>query len=137
MNVLREAARLDPHAAWWIKADGCDVVKGLFESVRGQWSGDVNLNDGAVDRLRSELQMRLDHIGQLGLGTRRSPEVIMADLTKLKTSLIDDAEFCSSSMLHAYIMYIQIIISTFIQSWRGLTVSIKAKSKRMGESQSR
>ena len=84
------------------------MVKGLFESVRGQWSGDVNLNDGTLDRLRSELQMRLDLIRQLGLGIRRSPELITADLTKLNSSLIDDAEFCSTSMLHVYniILYI-------------------------------
>ena len=36
---------------WWIKADGCDLVKGLFESTKGEWSGDVDLNSGNVLRL--------------------------------------------------------------------------------------
>ena len=32
------------------KADGCDVVPGLHESVRGEWSEDVDLNDGELQR---------------------------------------------------------------------------------------
>ena len=33
----------NPDACWWIKGDGVDVVKGLFESTKGIWSGDVDL----------------------------------------------------------------------------------------------
>jgi len=40
--VLEELASLNPKAQWWIKGDGIDVVKGLCQSVSGQWSGDVD-----------------------------------------------------------------------------------------------
>ena len=44
--MLDETARLHPNTWWWIKADGVDLVSGLGESVRGEWSGDVDLNNG-------------------------------------------------------------------------------------------
>jgi len=34
--VLDEAAKQNPDAWWWIKADGCDINKGLKESSR-EW----------------------------------------------------------------------------------------------------
>ena len=34
-TVFAEAAACDPDARWWVKADGCDVVKGLCESTKG------------------------------------------------------------------------------------------------------
>ena len=43
-----EAARTNPDVWWWLKANGCDITKGLKESVKLQWSGDVDLNDGAL-----------------------------------------------------------------------------------------
>ena len=35
---------------WWIKGDACDVVSGLGESVKGEWSGDVDMSDGNFSR---------------------------------------------------------------------------------------
>ena len=29
-------------ACWWIKADGCDIVSGLEESLRSEWNGGYN-----------------------------------------------------------------------------------------------
>jgi len=46
--VIERAATLSPNTWWWIKGDGVDVVKGLWESVKGQWAGDVDLNDGEL-----------------------------------------------------------------------------------------
>ena len=43
LNVLDEAAQHNPDAWWWLKADGYDVSKGLKESSRLEWSGDVDL----------------------------------------------------------------------------------------------
>ena len=47
-------ARSNPNAWWWLKADGCDLVKGLKESVKLQWSGDVDLNDGCLQKQYDE-----------------------------------------------------------------------------------
>lgn len=45
--MLDEAVQSHPNAGWWVKkADGTDLVSGLGESIRGEWSGDVDLNDG-------------------------------------------------------------------------------------------
>ena len=49
MATLDEGARLLPDAVWWLKADSVDVLPGLGESVRKQWSGDVDLGDGRVN----------------------------------------------------------------------------------------
>ena len=35
-----------PNTWWWLKGDGCDLVSGLKESVRLEWSGDVDFNTG-------------------------------------------------------------------------------------------
>ena len=48
INVLDEASATHPSSYWWIKGDGCDIVKGISESVSGKWSGDVDLNDEKV-----------------------------------------------------------------------------------------
>ena len=57
--MLDDAYRSAPNTWWWVKADGVDVVKGLCESVRGVWSGDVDLNDGKLEQLVSEIYLIL------------------------------------------------------------------------------
>ena len=47
---------------WWIKADGVDVMAGLGESVRKEWSGDVDLNDGKVNQIHDAYLSRLKAI---------------------------------------------------------------------------
>ncbi len=49
-ELLDEAAKMLPNELWWIKSDGCDVVAGLTESMRGQWSGDIDLGDGSLQK---------------------------------------------------------------------------------------
>ena len=38
-EALKQAKNSTPEGRWWIKANGCDVRKGLRESMRGIWSG--------------------------------------------------------------------------------------------------
>ena len=38
----------------------CDLVKGLKESVKLQWSGDVDLNDGCLHKQYDEYKKRLE-----------------------------------------------------------------------------
>lgn len=42
-EVLDEAVRALPNATWWVKSDGSDVIHGLTESVKKEWSGDVDM----------------------------------------------------------------------------------------------
>lgn len=41
--VLRKLASVSSNSRWWIKGDGTDVTKGLWESVSGKWDGDIDL----------------------------------------------------------------------------------------------
>ena len=43
MAVLEKLAAIHPIAQLWIKGDGTDVVKSLWQSVSGEWGGDVDL----------------------------------------------------------------------------------------------
>lgn len=71
MSVLDDAARVHPSSWWWIKADGCDFVSGLCESVSGEWSGDVNLNQEVLDSAYKKYKERLEWVMHLGLEERR------------------------------------------------------------------
>ena len=63
--MLDEAAKNHPDSWWWIKADGCDLIGGLSESTRGVWSGDVNLNDGALEQQVKAYQERLSRVNEI------------------------------------------------------------------------
>ena len=65
--VLDEASRTHPNAWWWIKTDGCDLIEGLGESTRLDWSGDIDMNDGELQKLYKAYRERLDLIDGLGL----------------------------------------------------------------------
>ena len=71
-HIIKSAAESDRNTSWWIKGDGVDVVQGLRESVRGQWSGDVDLNDGQLQSLYLEYKQQLKPTGEIGLGERHT-----------------------------------------------------------------
>ena len=77
MSILDEAARTHPHAWWWVKADGCDILKGLGESVNLDWSGDVDMNDGKLQEY-SRYKERLAFIE--ALGKRNKSDITVRDL---------------------------------------------------------
>jgi len=58
-HVLDEGAKHHCDSWWWLKADGCDLISGLAESIRDIWSGDMDLNDGALDKQYQEYNNRL------------------------------------------------------------------------------
>ena len=62
MAVLKKLVSINLTARWYIKGDGTDLVKSLWQSVSGEWAGDVNLNDGKLQCLYSELQESLSWI---------------------------------------------------------------------------
>lgn len=86
---------MHPDAWWWVKADGCDLVKGLKESVKLEWSGDVDLNDGKVAALHSEYMARLHFVEGVGVGERKRRLEIMADLRRLQENITSDLTFLS------------------------------------------
>lgn len=76
--MLAKAAETDPDVLWWIKGDGVDVVKGIGESVKGEWWGDVDLNDGALGLLYQDYMKRLDDVARMGLGGNSARDLIAA-----------------------------------------------------------
>ena len=91
--LLDAAAKANPGAHWWIKGNGCDLVKGLCESVAGVWSGDVDLNDGSLQRSFDEYKSKLSLISQIGLGSRWGRATIKDDLSTIHKQVLSDKEF--------------------------------------------
>ena len=94
--MLDEAARVHPDTWWWIKADGVDLVSGLGESVRGIWSGDVDLADGALKRVYELHQQRLQFLDTLGTGERSDSSQILVDLKAVEQFILKDVEHIST-----------------------------------------
>ena len=57
--MLRMADQRNPRGRWWIKADGCDILKGLRESTKRDKSGDVDMNDGVPQQHYHKYMSRL------------------------------------------------------------------------------
>ena len=91
--MLDEAKKNNPDAWWWIKADGCDIVPGIAESTRGVWSGDVDVNDGGVDKQKTLYKTRLSLIENLCITNRES---LMQSLHSHFKDLQNDKEFLHS-----------------------------------------
>ena len=62
MATLEEAHQVHPSARWWVKADGCDIVSGLEESLRNDWNGDIDLGTGEWQKM---YQKYLDHLERI------------------------------------------------------------------------
>ncbi len=77
---------------WWIKGDGCDLVSGLKESVSHEWSGDVDLNDGQLQKQYEQYRQHLHFIQGIGLGSRQSRFAILVDLKTVEGSVTADLE---------------------------------------------
>ena len=93
--MLDEAHRTHPNAWWWVKGDGCDLVSGVCESTKLEWSGDVDLNDGDVQKAYEVYRQRLTLIDGVGLGDRLTPALILDDLTTCSHQLAEDTLFIS------------------------------------------
>ena len=87
---------------WWIKGDGCDIVKGIWESTRGFWSGDVyiDLNDKKLQNLQQESKQRLTWIEGIGLHKRNLPNLIKEDLLTAKKYISTDLDFVKKGNCH-------------------------------------
>ena len=92
MSVLDEAAAHNPGAWWWLKADGCDVNKGLKESAKLKWSGDVDLSDGSLQEQYDQYKQRLERAGAVGLDKGS----MVQDLTCVVKEVSEDLDFLQS-----------------------------------------
>ena len=97
--MLQSASKSNPDAWWWIKADGVDVVKGLCESTRGVWSGDVDLNDGKLKKIYQDLQSQLKWLKGIGLDDRRDKKTIKSDLSTAMNKLVTELKFVHSGKI--------------------------------------
>ena len=94
MEALRQAKQSNPNGRWWIKADACDVQKGLRESMRGIWAGDEDLGDGSLQTLYESYKARCTFVKSIGSSARSS--MVSVDLQKLLLELGDDLVFLTN-----------------------------------------
>lgn len=94
----RAVATFPPSTSWWIKGDAVDLVEGLCESVRGEWSGDIDLSDGQLQQMFQQYKDRLQFINKIGLDERRDHSLILTDVQQVQQSLESDLEFLAKSM---------------------------------------
>ena len=94
MNVLDEAVRHNPNAWWWIKADGCDINKGLKESSRLEWSGDVDLADGSLLEKYKAYRKQLETAENIGLHGNN----VVQELANVLDTINKDLDFLQSRM---------------------------------------
>lgn len=71
VEALKTAKRHNPNGQWWIKADACDMRAGVMESMRHEWSGDVDLGDGQLQALHQQYMELLDFVKGSGLNRRK------------------------------------------------------------------
>ncbi len=81
-----------PGATWWLKGDGVDIVSGIQESVRQQWFGDVDLDDGKLQEMYQEYMNLVMLVDNIGLGPSRESSVVISQLSKCLKFLREDKE---------------------------------------------
>ena len=90
--------KLSTSTQWWIKGDGTDVVKGLWESVSGEWAGDVDLNDGKLQEAYKKHQDTIKWVKSIGLESQ-SIEHIKQQLMKAKDMISTEISFVSNGTI--------------------------------------
>ena len=78
---------------------GCDITKGLKESTKLEWTGDVDLNDGSLQEEYKAYRERLTFIETIGKDKRCSNEIIQVQLEKILGYIIDDLKSIHSCKL--------------------------------------
>lgn len=91
VGMLDSVAKTHPTSYWWVKGDGCDLNQGLCESVQGLCSGDVDLNDGSLEKEFYTYKQHLSDIGEIGM--KGSNEQLKSDLLKEQSCLSTEITF--------------------------------------------
>lgn len=75
-----------------MKGDGCDINKGLKESTKLQWSGDVDLGDGSLQKQFQSYKLRLQKAEKLSVSRESAAE----DLSESLSAINEDLKFIQS-----------------------------------------
>lgn len=86
--MLDSAHRSNPNTHWWLKGDGCDLVAGLGESMRLQWSGDVDIDSGDLQQAYESYCSVLQFVDGMQIG-----ENCINNLRKCSSIMVKDKEF--------------------------------------------
>lgn len=93
--MLTMAHQRNPTGRWWIKADGCDILKGLRESTKREWSGDVDMNDGVPQQHHHKYLSRLTKAATLKCSIP-PPDTFYNKITTQKNDFKQDLAFLES-----------------------------------------
>ena len=107
--MLETAHRSNPNCNWWLKGDGCDLVAGLGESIRLEWSGNVDLNTGSLQQLYQSYRSLLNLVASL------TPDAV-EDLRKCHGILLEEKEFLVKSMCNYKENFYACLFSIFSSS---------------------
>jgi hypothetical protein len=107
MQTLKQAQKSICDGRWWIKADACDVQKGLRESMRGIWEGDEDFGDGSLQEMYGEYKLRKCLVDGLGTGKRLGS--LPSDLDKVMKEVCDDFEFLTKGSEDSNKIYNQVL----------------------------
>ncbi|XP_064394345.1 uncharacterized protein LOC135341643 isoform X2 [Halichondria panicea] len=102
LKMLESAHLANPDCNWWLKGDRCDVVGGLGESTRFVWSGDVDHNDGEVQKMYQTYRNLLDFIASMRTITCDT----VANLKKCSALLLQEKEFLVKAIKNAQKIYV-------------------------------
>ena len=105
MNVLDEAAKHNPDAWWWLKADGCDINKGLKETAKLEWSGDVDLTDGSLIVKYTNYRKFLEMAENFGLCDGN----IVQELDDVAANINEDLELLQAGMYLGDMQYCNLL----------------------------
>lgn len=110
--ILDEAHQVCPNSQWWIKADGCDLVSGLGESVQQVWSGDVDLADGRMQKMHDAYLKRLREISHItgDMSDLTERQLLIARLGKERENLEEDIRFIGSGTCKIVVLLVSIEI---------------------------
>jgi hypothetical protein len=93
--MLTMAHQRNPTGRWWIKADGCDILKGLRESTKREWNGDVDMNDGVPQQHHHKYLSRLTKAATLKCSIP-PPDTFYNKITTQKNDFKQDLAFPES-----------------------------------------
>ena len=96
--MLEKLAKMNPGLHWWLKGDGTDIVKGLWQSAAGEWSGDVDLNDGKLQQQYCNYKLRMEVINSVGLN--KSLVEVKSDLSRELNVIKNELKFVSKGIYH-------------------------------------
>lgn len=74
---------------------------GLRESMRNEWSGDIDLGDGDLQRRHGEYVKYLQFVRGIGVKQRRAYAVIKTDLEEQLRNMRDEKEFLTAGLAKA------------------------------------